>query len=351
MSEETLNDDKPFDMLEVIDRVTAQVEEDDSAEEDGKDVGPDASDEEGQGELTDEEADSSADDNDAEDDEIEDDQDQPEGDESEATDDQAAPEGESQEDEASDNDPEQDSKDVEIESLKKQLAEQNQLQTKLLDILEQQKAAFESSKAPPSREELDPEVIRMALYGDPDQDMDAFKALDPATIKKAEKFRSEWAERQARYAADPKLRYQEEIRDLVLQDVQALVSPFLETNAVQQAETVFREVAGDVTPDEKREIGKIYMTLPGADSPSIEENRKALEAAVKLFRANKEIASLRKVTKKSRAKVKQQRANQRAARKGSAPRSSPGTRSERPRWTPGVDLAEYAKQLEREGLV
>lgn len=342
MSEETLPEDLTEESSSVInmdDLIAEAIAAAEAAENDGEDVGPEPDDELDQGELTDDETDDSA----------SDDEDEPDQDEtSEVEDEPEAEEPAEPEPEPEPADPEPDLRE-ELRRLQEARKADLELQTKLLDMLEQQRAAKAVPQTPP-RETLPEEVARLALFGDA-SDQGAWSRLDPVTQQKATKLREEYANREVRLAQNPDLRYQE-IRDHVLAEIRQAMAPVVQEREALTVQKIFDDVGySSYSKEEQGAIQAHYNTLvPETGQLSLKDNAKLLKTAVKLFQADKKLASLEKEKSKVRAKGKQMKANAKAARSRSAPRSSSAPSGKRPRWTPGQDIAEFASKLEQEGL-
>jgi hypothetical protein len=323
----SLTEDVPFDINTLIEETLLDIEAEDAGQEDG----PESQDE---GELSDDDADASVEDEDA-------------VDEEEGAEDESEEETEEAQEEA---DPvpttELDERDQIIERLNRQVREANELQTKLLDLMEQQRTAKEAVPTTQALPTEDLDAVRVALWGATEKDQAVWDGLSPTAKRNAEQFRNDHAERETRYALSPESRYQEQIRDLVMRDVQQVVGPLLAERDALKAKAIYQQEVGDLPPEDNDRLRALYNDLPGSEARAgFEANQKAFKAAVKLFKAEKAAAGLHKEQAKVRSKTKQLRANKKAARR-SAPRTSSASGTQGiPALKPGQDLAQYFETL------
>lgn len=137
-------------------------------------------------------------------------------------------------------------------------------------------------------------VIRLALGGATKEEWERI----PASQKeKVQRFLAEHNEREARYVADPALRYKEVYRQKVLEDVFEVLNPVLKDYHERRAQgAVERHLTPLKDPKLQSRAREIYAQLPGARSASWDDQEQALRAAAglaKLERLEQQQANVR----------------------------------------------------------
>jgi hypothetical protein len=237
-----------------------------------------------------------------------------------------------------------DPRDEEIARLKALVADVQAQNNEFSSLFTQHVTAQAATKAKPEREQIPEEAVRLALFGG---DEEAWKGLPPKTRADAQKVAKDYAEREARYALNPALRYQD-IREQVLNDVLGQLEPVIQEYHNQRAAKVVETHVGKITdPADKKRLGEILATVPGSKSRDWDDRARALEIAGKLLDAEKKQASIAKAEQKLTAKERQQQANKAAASRQKRGKAAPppGNQRRAPRLEEGESLADFADRL------
>lgn len=296
----------------------------------------------------------------------EDDSAQPDGedDTSEEEDTSEDPEGESDESsEADDDGDEEPTEEVDAEEPKEEEVEEEtpvsppavdpqatiaamQHQIALMSnlLLGQQKPA--PAPSAPEHDDLPDQLIREAIFGG---DPEKFKALPVDTQRRVTQVWERYSTKEARYAKNPALRYQEEIQEHVQQHVMAIVQPVLQD--LQERE-IDRLTQRHLAPlgDEKNPIRQravdIFTTLPGSKG-TWPEREKVLAAAVVMARAEALSRKSDAEKKKLGAKKVQARAAGGGKLKGALPKSGNGASGKIPSMGDNESPLDYARRIQK----
>ena len=327
-ADEALTPEPAFDIKTLIAEVTERVnaeEASDTAPVEGED-GP--SDEEG--ELSDE---------------------APEGEEEaeDAAEDEEVEEGEAEE-ETEEEDPETevtDSPETQKISQLEDLVLQGQQQVQvLLELVNKQSAALAQPKPKEKSEPLVSEdLARMVLFdGDPAK----LEKLDPTTRAKGRKFTEEYVTRESRYAVDPGKRYTEQIRELVLADIQSYLKPLVVEQTDRKAADVYEKYASDLKPHKQR-LAEVFKSMPGSRSQDWNALEETFKWAADFVRLELKDKNLSVRERKLAASERQKAANKKAAGRREKRGSGKAPKAKHKGWDRSISLFDYSQRLANDG--
>lgn len=139
---------------------------------------------------------------------------------------------------------------------------------------------------PPSAEEFDdlPDaLVRGVMFGTLPRDQ--FDALPQNVQARLSKVYESYSAREARYAKNPALRYQEQFQSEVQKHVLSIVQPLLRERDERETDRLIgRHLAPIKTAEIRQRAVEIFQTLPGSNTTDWGTKEKLLEAAVKMAR-------------------------------------------------------------------
>jgi len=319
-----------FSMVDLIATVTAKVEAEDAGDdavvEDGD--GPSAQ----EGELSDE----------APEQETEEVDDTAE-DEEEGEDDDSEEQVEEEDPEAEATDPPVDEEKEEL----KHLVLQGQQQVQAL--LEQVNAlvATQAKRVTQTKEPaISEDLAKLALFeGTPE----AWEKLSPADQAKGKKFSKEYIDRETRYALDPDKRYEEQIRDKVMADVQSILKPLMVEQSDRRAQTTFDKYAKGLE-DHKQRLGEVFQSMPGSRSKNFSDLEACFKNAAAMVRLELKDKSLSDRERKLQTSDRQKAANKKAAGRRRKRGSGKAPKAKQKGWDNGKQsLFDFAQSMENDG--
>lgn len=242
-----------------------------------------------------------------------------------------------------------DPNDERLKRLESLVQQSQQAQNLLLDILAKQQAPV---PAQPQRtqDDVSQEALRIALFGNtaPDGE-ERWKALDPRERARAVKFAQNYADAETKFALDPKARYREQLRQLVLEDVYQVVGPLLQERHNAEAKALFEAHAKGMEQTDVERMSALFYADSRSRAGSFQDQKLAFEAAAAQAKYEKQARELTSKSRDVQAVQRQEAANKAAARKkqtrGTKGRGGPNPR---PKYTPGTNMLEYMKKLQEE---
>ena len=231
-------------------------------------------------------------------------------------------------------------RDEEIEQLKGLVFEgQKQIQT-LLDILRAKEAPTKQEQ--PKEPDLPHEIVKMALF---EGNTEKWNKLPPEQQAKGRKFAQEYIDNESRYAADPGKRYEEQIRDRVMEDVRAMLQPVMVDQTDRKSQAIIEKYTKDI-PQLRGRVAEVFKTLPGSRSADWQDLEAAFKVATDYVRLESKDQKISSRERKLTAAERQREANRRAARRQSPRGSGKAPPAKTKGWTVEQSLFDFAKNLE-----
>ena len=239
----------------------------------------------------------------------------------------------------------------EVTQLRELLAQQQQMNARLVEHLKQQqpetKPDGQAKSKEPQRTLEDSqfeEAFRLILYGT-SQDKEEFDSLPSPVRKKAAQAAQQHSKNESLNALYPFRRYKSQMQYYVQQEISDAVKELRKDYHDRRAKDAFTPYEGVITtPDDRRRLGELMLRMPGADSTDWKVQKRVLDLAVKEVLREKEYADLAERADNLEARERQLNASKRTRRKGKGRRThSRGNRP--PKLKPGMDLVDYANSL------
>lgn len=186
--------------------------------------------------------------------------------------------------------------------------------------------------------------VRGAIFGG---DPKVFEALPEDTKRRVVQVYERYTAAETRYAKNPALRYEEQIRDRVRQEIEAAVKPLREDLEVREADRLItRHLAplGDEAHPLRVRAMQIFGTLPGSKG-GWAEREKVLATAVILARAERLGRQTDAAKKSGTAKKVQAKAAGGGKLKGSLPKSGNKSSGKLPEMGDNESPKDYARRI------
>lgn len=260
---------------------------------------------------------------------------------------------EEEEDVEKDSEPEesQEPEQSEVTQLRELLAQQQQMNARLVEHLKQQqpktKPDGQAKSKEPQRTLEDSqfeEAFRLILYGT-SQDKDEFDSIPKSIQKKAAQAAQQHSKNESLNALYPFRRYKSQMQYYVQHEIKEAMKDLRQDFHDRRAKDAFTPYEGVITtPEDRRRLGELMLRMPGADSTDWKVQKRVLDLAVKEVLREKEYAGLAERAENIEVRERQLNASKRTRRKGKGRRTHSRGNGP-PKLKPGMDLVDYAQSL------
>ena len=241
----------------------------------------------------------------------------------------------------------------EVSQLRDLLAQQQQMNARLIEQMQQKKPVEKSDGQAPQQQPQRTfeqsqfeDAFRLILYGT-NADKEEFEALPPTIRKQAAEAVKHFSQEESLNAIYPERRYQAQMQYFVQKEIDNALKDLKKDFNDRKARDVFAPYANTITePEDKKRLGEIMLQIPGADSSDWNVQKRVLDLAVKEVLREKEYADLKRRTQDLEAKERQFKAAKRSRRRGRSKQSNSQPKKA-PTLKPGMDLVEYAQFLRK----
>ena len=239
----------------------------------------------------------------------------------------------------------------EVTQLRELLAQQQQMNARLVEHLKQQqpetKPDGQAQSKEPQRTLEDSqfeEAFRLILYGT-SQDKEEFDSIPKPIQKKAAQAAQNHSKSESLNALYPYRRYKSQMQYYVQHEIKEAMKDLKQDFHDRRAKDAFAPYEGVVTtPEDRRRLGELMLRMPGADSTDWNVQKRVLDLAVKEVLREKEYADLAQRAEDLEVRERQFNASKRTRRKGKGRRTHSRGNGP-PKLKPGMDLVDYAQSL------